>query len=175
MGSLQACPTARQPNMKKAANAYAPTAFAVARPESQSAPKRLTLRELLPAACLVEADLLTFDFTSITRDEAGLRQFRLQRCVIVHQRAGDAVANRTGLTRFTATRHVDLDVERDAVVREFQRLTHDHQRRFAREVISDGLTVDNDVALACLDEHPCSGALAAARAVIPVTDHVGSP
>src|SRR5579864_4105350 len=165
--------------MKKAAFADALAAFLQrfrpGCPISETSPKRLTLRELLPAACLVEADLLTFDFTCITRHEASVRQSRLQRCVVVHQRAGDAVANRTGLTRFTAARDVHLDVERYSVVREFQRLAHDHQRGFAREVVGDGLAVHNDVALACLDEDTSDGALAAARTVVPVTDHVGSP
>src|SRR6476469_8731846 len=64
-------------------------------------PKRLTLRELLPAACLVETDLLTFHFTRVAGDEACVRQLRLQRCVVVHQRAGDAVAHRAGLPRLT--------------------------------------------------------------------------
>src|SRR5262249_37089611 len=137
--------------------------------------KRLTLRELLPAACLVETDLLTLDFTCVTRDEPSARQRRLQRCIVVDERTGDTVANRTGLTRFTAARHVHLDIERGAVVREFQRLTHDHQRRFAREVVSDRLAVDDDLALASLDKDTSNSALAAARTVIPVTDHVGSP
>src|SRR5256885_17222049 len=61
----------------------------------------LTLGELLGAACGAQADLLTFDFTSVTRHEAGLAQDGLERCVIVDQGAGDAVAGRAGLAGFT--------------------------------------------------------------------------
>src|SRR6202000_326068 len=106
--------------------------------------KRLTLRELLPATCLVETDLLTFDFTRIARNKAGARQLRLQRRGVVHQGTRDAVTNRACLTRFATAGHIDLDVERGGVARQFERLAHDHQRRFAREIISDRLAIDDD-------------------------------
>src|SRR5690606_13748547 len=52
----------------------------------------LTLGELLGAACGVQTDLLTLDFTCIAGDKACLAQHRLERRVIVDQGAGDAVA-----------------------------------------------------------------------------------
>jgi hypothetical protein len=43
----------------------------------------LTLGELLATARAVEADLLTFNFARITRDEAGLAQHGLERCIVI--------------------------------------------------------------------------------------------
>src|SRR5437868_11259198 len=85
----------------------------------------LALRELLPATCLVQTDLLTFDFTCIARDEASLGQRRLERRIVVDQGAGNTVAHCTGLTRFTATVDVDLDVERFRVGGQLERLAHE--------------------------------------------------
>src|SRR5215208_7678456 len=64
--------------------------------------KTSTLGELLATACGVQADLLAFDFARIARHEAGLRQRRLERRVVVDQRAGDAVARGAGLPGLTA-------------------------------------------------------------------------
>ena len=74
--------------------------------------KRLTLAELLATASRAETDLLTFDFTGIARDETGLAQGRLEGCVIVDQRTGDAVAHCAGLAGLTAAVDVDHDVKR---------------------------------------------------------------
>jgi len=51
------------------------------------------LGELLAATGLVEANLLTFDFTGIAGDETGLGQRRLQGGIELDQRTGDAVTN----------------------------------------------------------------------------------
>src|SRR5690606_23887433 len=70
------------------------------------------LAELLAATCLVETDFLALDLAGVTGDQAGLRQHRLERGVVVDQRAGDAVAHRTSLAAFAAAVHDDEEVER---------------------------------------------------------------
>src|SRR6202790_5102638 len=65
------------------------------------------LGELLAAARLVQADFLALDLARIAGHEAGLGKRRLQLSVVIHQRAGDAVPNRAGLTGFAAAANVD--------------------------------------------------------------------
>src|SRR5437763_13100036 len=133
----------------------------------------LALRELLATARLVEADLLSLDLARIPRHQASLRQRRLQLIVIVDQRARYAVAHGAGLARLPAADHVDHHVERLFVVRENQRLAHNHPARLAREELVDGLLVDDDIPRALFDEDACDRRLAATRAVVIITDHRG--
>src|SRR3970282_2816044 len=100
---------------------------------SSPATSELTLGELLPATRLAQADLLTLDFACIASDQASLAQGGLQACVVVDQRAGDAVAHRTGLAGFAAAGHVHHDVELADHLGQFQRLTHDPAAGLARE------------------------------------------
>ena len=51
----------------------------------------------------MQTDLLTLDFTRVTRDEAGAAQFGLERRVVVDQRAGDAQAQSAGLAGLATT------------------------------------------------------------------------
>src|SRR5690606_21105874 len=129
------------------------------------------LRELLAASRLVEADLLALDLARIPRDQPCLRQHRLESVVEIDQRAGDAVANRACLARLPATVHVDLDVEGRAVVGQRQRLANDHATGFAREVLVDRLAVDDDTAVAALQEDSRHRRLAPAGAVVVLTNH----
>src|SRR3954468_21291995 len=103
-----------------------PPALQTKRPPSKAAfsvpGSGLALAELLAAARLVEADLLSLDFARIARDESRLGQRGLQLRVVVDERARDAVAHRTGLARLTAADHVDHDVERALVVGQHERL-----------------------------------------------------
>jgi len=133
---------------------------------------RLALGELLTATRLVQADFLALDFARVARHQPGLGEHGLERGVIVDQRAGDAMAHCTGLTRFAPTCNVDLDVERLEVIGQFQRLANDHAAGFTREEIVDGLAVNNDCALAGLHENPRHRSLAAPGTVILVVDHV---
>src|SRR6478735_3079282 len=132
---------------------------------------RSALRELLAAACGMQADLLALDFTRIARHEASLAQHRLERRVVVDQRTGDAVARRAGLTRFTAAGDVDHDVEGFDVVRQEQRLLRDHDGGFPAEISLDVLAIDRDLAGALLDEHAGDARFATAGAVVPFTNH----
>ena len=52
----------------------------------------LTLGELLGAACGVQTDLLAFDFACVTRHEASTAEVRLERRVVIDQRAGDGLS-----------------------------------------------------------------------------------
>src|SRR5262245_37952639 len=122
----------------------------------------LALAELLAAARLVEADLLSLDFARVARHETRLRQRGLKLRVVVDERAGDALAHRAGLAGLAAADHVDHDVERGLVVGEHERLAHDHAARLAREELVDRLLVDDELARACLDEHARDRSLAAA-------------
>src|SRR5947209_4066378 len=136
----------------------------------RTADSALALGELLPASRLVEADLLALDFARVARDEARLRQRGLERGVVFDERPGDAVAHRAGLARFAAAEDVHLDVERLAVVGQLERLAHDHAAGLAREEHVHRLVVDDDVALAGLDEDARDRVLAAARAVVVFAD-----
>src|SRR5574340_1856359 len=75
------------------------------------ATSELTLGELLPATRLAQTDLLALDFACIASDQTRLAQCGLQVCVVVDQRAGDAVAHCTGLAGFAAAGYVHHDVE----------------------------------------------------------------
>jgi hypothetical protein len=63
----------------------------------------LALGELLAATCLVEADFLTLNFTSIAGNKTSLGQCGLQRCIVFDQGAGNTVANSTCLAGLSAT------------------------------------------------------------------------
>src|SRR5204862_4738900 len=104
-------------------------------------------------------------------DQPGLRQRRLQLGVVLDQRPRDAVANRARLTRLPAADDVDHDVERLLVVGQHQGLPHDHAAGLAREELVDGLVVDDDLAVATLDEHARDRRLASSGAVVIVADH----
>ena len=53
----------------------------------------LALAELLGAAGLAKANLLTFDFASIASDETGVRKNTLEAFIVVDQGAGDTVTD----------------------------------------------------------------------------------
>src|SRR5690242_6243359 len=68
---------------------------------------RSALRELLATTRFVQTDLLALDFARVARDEAGLRQRRLELRVVVDERARDPMAYRPRLTGFAAAPYVD--------------------------------------------------------------------
>src|SRR5690606_1471565 len=140
-------------------------------PWARGPTQRSALAELLAATGLVEADLLTFHFAGIAGDEAGLLQCGLERFVGVDERAGDAVTHCACLTTFTATVDVDVEVEAFHVVGQHEGLAHDHAAGFTSEVLVDGLAVDDDLARTLFQEHAGHRSLAAAGAIVPITDH----
>src|SRR3954463_9101200 len=70
----------------------------------------LPLAELRRLAGLVETGLLALDLAGIARQEAGPLQRDPEVGVHLDERAGDAVAHRTGLTRRPAAVHADAQV-----------------------------------------------------------------
>src|SRR6266550_1735618 len=121
----------------------------------------------------MEADLLSLDFPGVARYETGLRQRRLQLNVVVDQGARDPVPDGAGLTRFSTADHVYHHVECLLVIRQSERLAHDHSAGLTGEELVDGLLVDDDVSRAFFDEDPRHRSLAPARAVIVISDHRG--
>ena len=122
-----------------------------------------------------QTDLLTFNFTGVARDEAGVGENALQICIVVDQSTGNAVTHSAGLAGFTAAGDVDHDVKRFDVFGELQRLHDDHTAGFALEEIVEFTTVDHDLARTALDEDASHRALAAAGTVVVVADHLCLP
>src|SRR5574343_80224 len=127
--------------------------------------KQLTLRELLAATRLVEANLLTLDFTGITGNKACLGKRRLQCGIVFNQGTSDAMTNSTSLTRFATASHVDLDIKAIQLLNQFERLANDHATSFAREELIDRLAIDNDRTRTALHEHTSDSTLATAGTV----------
>src|SRR5262245_23210680 len=82
-------------------------------------PANLPLRVLWTATGFAAADLLTLDFASVAGDEPGIAKRLAQSLVVLHQGAGDAVADRAGLAGDAATVDTHADVE---LVRELHSL-----------------------------------------------------
>ena len=91
--------------------------------------------------------------------------------VIVDERTGKTVTNSACLARFAAAMNVHHDVECAIVVRQNQRLHHDHATGFAGEILVKGLAVNNNVALTAFDKHTGDRALASSGSVVIFTDH----
>jgi hypothetical protein len=134
--------------------------------------RELALRELLATAGLVEADLLTLDFTSIAGNKPGFRQRRLQRSIVLNQGTSDAVANRTGLARFTTAINVNHDIEGTKVLDELQRLANHHAAGFTREEGINRLAVNDDCAIATLHEDTSDRAFATTRTIKIIFSHL---
>src|SRR5512135_529520 len=130
------------------------------------ASSELTLGELLPATSFAQTDLLTFDFARIASNQPRLAQRGFQVCIVVDQGTSDAVTDSTGLAGFAATGDVHHDVELADHVGQLQRLAHDHAACLTGKEHIHRLVVNNDVALAGLDEHTCHRALATACSVV---------
>src|SRR5690606_11145459 len=124
------------------------------------------LRELRGAARLVQTDLLALDLAGVTGHEAGLAQLALQGLVVLHQRAGDAQADGAGLAGGAAAVGRHEDVEALGVLRELERLAHDHPRGLAAEELVERTRVDGDGAGTAAQEHAGGGGFATAGAVI---------
>ena len=131
----------------------------------------LTLGELFTTTCLAKTDFLTFDFTSVTCNKTCLRQNRLESCIVIDQSASNTVTDCAGLTGFTTAANIDIDVECLEVVGEDERLTNDHAAGFAVDVLIKRTAVDFDLAGAALHEDASNGALAAASAVVVISNH----
>src|ERR1051326_135875 len=63
-------------------------------------------------------------------------------CVVFHQRSRDAVPDRSRLSRWTATRHVDDEIKLVRSLSQMQRLTNDHPQGFVGEVTIERLVIN---------------------------------
>src|SRR6266850_2214801 len=105
------------------------------RPEAAfrfAAARRSTFRELLAPPCLVQANLLSLYLARVARHQPGRAQRRLQPCIILDQRARDAVAHGARLSAFAAAIHVHHDVEARLALGELERLAYDYAAGLAR-------------------------------------------
>src|SRR5581483_118068 len=132
---------------------------------------RSTFRVLLAPPRLVQADLLSLHLARVARHQARPAQAGLQRCIILDERAGDAVAHRAGLAALAAAVDVHTDVEARERLRQLERLAHDHAPGLAAEELIHRLAVHHERALAGLEEHAGYRALAPPGTVVVVADH----
>src|SRR6185312_3806527 len=96
-------------------------------------PVRLTFAELETFASARLAVFFALFHTRIARQQAFRLQRRTQSCVREQQRAGDAVANRASLARRAAAGDVHTHIELVSVIRDHERLLHDHAQRVGGE------------------------------------------
>ncbi len=124
------------------------------------------------AAGFAPADLFAFDLAGIAGDEACLTQGLAQGRIVLHQRPGNAVANRAGLTGDPATADLDLDVELPGELHQFERLAHNHAAGLASKELINGPLIDGDAPGARLHMHAGRGSLAPAGTVVCGGCHV---
>src|SRR6266542_2079222 len=137
-------------------------------------PRKSSLGVLLAPPRLVQADLLSLDLASVAGDQSGLAQKRLERGIELYERASQTVAHGSRLPEFPPARYVDHDVELAQLVGQYERLTHDHLPRLAREILVRRTVVHDEIALAGLDEHARDGTLAPAGSVVVLPDHAST-
>src|SRR5712691_3304432 len=130
-----------------------------------------SLGVLLAPPRLVQADLLSLHLASVASNQPRLAQERLERRIELYERASQAVAHGARLPELPPARYVDHDVELAQLVGQYERLTHDHLPRLAREIFVSRTVVHDEIALAGLDEHARDGTLASAGSVVVLPDH----
>src|SRR5947207_15161985 len=83
---------------------------------------RSTFRVLLAPPRLVQSHFLSLDLSRVARHQARGAKRRFQCCIILDQRARDAVAYGAGLAALAAAEDVDEDVEAGEIHRQLERL-----------------------------------------------------
>src|SRR6476659_2609608 len=106
----------------------------------------LALRKLEAFACTLLSVLLSFLDAWIARYETGVFEGRAQVSIILEQRAGDAVPNRTGLTCGAAAGDVDHQIKLARRFRQLQWLADDHAQCFVGEIALKRLAIYLDFA-----------------------------
>src|SRR3954447_5328197 len=124
------------------------------------------LRELRALAGLLQPGLLALHDARVARQEPGLLQVGPQVLIRVHQRPGDAVAQRASLTGNAAAVDPGADVKGSLGTAHAQRRRGDGLQDLAREEGRQRLAVHGDLAAAG-DEHDAGhGVLALSRAAV---------
>src|SRR5918911_1676275 len=126
----------------------------------------LSLRELEALARALLSVLLALLDAGVARHEARLLERAPEVAVELHQRARDAVADGSGLTRGAAARDVDDDVELVRRVGHLEGLADDYAQGLVGEVLLEGLAVDADFAGARTEVDARGRRLAPPRPVI---------
>src|SRR3954465_15776196 len=88
---------------------------------NRSRPRALALGELRPLAGLLQAGLLALLDARVARQEAAALELQAQARVGLHQRAGDAMAERAGLGRDPTAVYARHHVEAALVAGRFER------------------------------------------------------
>src|SRR5262245_520251 len=139
-------------------------------PRTPSVPKyrliaaRLALRELRRLARLVQAGLLALDLARIACQEALALERHPQARVGLDERAGDPVANRSGLSGRAAPVDADAQVEGSLDPRHLERRERRDLVRLAREVVLDRASVHPGRPVARAQDHARDRRLALPRA-----------
>jgi HPt (histidine-containing phosphotransfer) domain-containing protein len=121
---------------------------------------RLTLRVLGSLPCPLQSVFLPFLHARVARQQAGLLQGGPEVRVVLDQRSGDAVGDRSRLAARAATDDFDADVEFALGAGDAQGRQGSHLEDPASEVGERVLVVDEDAALARLDADAGDGVLA---------------
>src|SRR5262245_6408354 len=137
-----------------------------ARTRVTSAPLALGVLELLPRPGL--SVLLALPHARIARQQAGLLESEPQGVVVSDERAGYAVAHRSGLSGWSTAAHADGDIELLLGARHLEGLRDDHAQRLPGEVVLGCAAIDGDATRSGLDPHARHRRLAPARAVCAI-------
>src|SRR5581483_7420093 len=129
-------------------------------------PGRLPLRELRRLARLVQARLLPLDLARVARQVALALEEDAEVGIDLDERAGDAVADRSGLPRRAASVHADAEVVLSLEVGHLQRREHRLAVEEPREVLLERLAVDPRGAAPRTEDHPGDGRLPLAGAEV---------
>src|ERR687887_792590 len=129
-------------------------------------PASLALRKLGRLAGLVEAGLLPLDDPCVSRQEAGSLERLAEIRIGFDQRAGDAVADCSGLPARPAAVDADADVKGALDSGDLQRRERELTVRQPREVLLDLLAVEPGIAVARAQDHARHGRLALARSLV---------
>src|SRR5690606_9976000 len=98
--------------------------------------------------------------------ETRIPQRFAQRLIVLDQRAGQTVTNRTRLTSDPTAPNRNADVELVLHADRFERLAHDHPRRLTAEELIQRAVVHENITLARTQENASGGSLAATGTVV---------
>ena len=125
----------------------------------------LALGELRSAARLAAANLLALHLARVPGHETRLAQRRAQRFIVGHQRTGNPMTYRAGLTGYSAAFDVRIDIELSVQLNGAEGLLNDHAARFSAEKLIQRPPVDGHLTGALAQVYPRARGFAASGAV----------
>ena len=138
-------------------------------------PCGLPLAELEALARALLSVLLPLFDSRIARYQARLLQRRPQIAVVFNQRARDAMTNGACLSRRSAARHINEDVELVRSFSHLQRLSNDHAQRFVRKIRFECFPIDLKSAVAWSQINSSGRCFATPGSVVLNVCHVLNP